>query len=204
MITLSKEQVRRLHSLLIEQTGGMDGIRDEGLLGSALASAFHSFDDTDLYPSVVAKIARIAYSLVCNHAFVDGNKRIGTYVMLVLLDLNRMPPIWAASTTWPIGIGRASAKSSKRTPCWPRMKNTSPASTWSRAPSRCGSTAAARWITSAPKTRWGNRHLQAKNQNQNHPRRQYPSAPDAGIALCCRRYLPPPDNRARGCHISGF
>jgi death-on-curing protein len=104
MITISKEQVKRLHSLLLEQTGGMDGIRDEGLLESALASAFHSFEDEDLYPSVVAKIARITYSLVRNHAFVDGNKRIGTYVMLVLLDLNRIAAEFSDEDVIRIGL----------------------------------------------------------------------------------------------------
>jgi death-on-curing protein len=90
MITLSKEQIMRLHAKLIASTGGMDGIRNEGLLDAALSSAFHTFDGQELYPSVNAKIARIAYGLVNNHAFVDGNKRIGIYVMLVLLKVNHV------------------------------------------------------------------------------------------------------------------
>ena len=88
MITLSKEQVKRLHSKMIEATGGPDGIRDEGLLDSALAAPYQTFNGIELYPSIIAKTARIVHSLVCNHPFVDGNKRIGTYVMLVLLELN--------------------------------------------------------------------------------------------------------------------
>jgi len=88
VITLSKEQVKRLHVKMIEATGGPDGVRNEHLLNSALASAFQTFDNVELYPTDIAKIARITYSLVCNHPFVDGNKRIGTYVMLVLLELN--------------------------------------------------------------------------------------------------------------------
>ena len=90
MIMLSKEQVKRLHSKMIESTGGSDGIRDEGLLDSALAAPFQTFDGTELYPSVITKIVRMAYSLVCNHPFVDGNKRIGMYVLLVLLELNHI------------------------------------------------------------------------------------------------------------------
>jgi death-on-curing protein len=90
VITLSKEQVIRLHQKLLQATGGLDGIRDEGLLDSALQSPFQTFDGTELYPSAAMKIARTAYSYVCNHPFVDGNKRIGTYVMLVLLELNRI------------------------------------------------------------------------------------------------------------------
>ena len=90
MIALSKEQIIRLHSKLLEATGGLDGIRDEGLLDSALSSAHQTFDGEELYPSTVAKIARLAYGLVNNHPFVDGNKRIGTYAMLVLLELNQI------------------------------------------------------------------------------------------------------------------
>ena len=90
MITLTKEQVIRLHAKLLTATGGLHGIRDEGLVESALASPFHTFEGEELYPSVVTKIGQIAYSLVCNHAFFDGNKRIGTYAMLVLLALNNI------------------------------------------------------------------------------------------------------------------
>jgi death-on-curing protein len=68
----------------------LDGIRDEAMLGSAISVAFQTFDGVELYPSTAAKIARIAYGLVCNHPFIDGNKRIGAYVMMVLLDLNHI------------------------------------------------------------------------------------------------------------------
>jgi death-on-curing protein len=90
MITLNNEQVKRLHKKLLAETGGLDGIRDEALLDSALAAPFQTFDGVDLYSSTAAKIAHIAYSLVRNHPFVDGNKRIGTYVMLILLELNNI------------------------------------------------------------------------------------------------------------------
>ncbi|GHS99788.1 death-on-curing protein [Synergistales bacterium] len=90
MITLNKEQVKRLHKRLLDSTGGLDGIRDEGLLESALAAPFQTFDNVELYPSVAAKIARIAYGLVCNHPFADGNKRVGVYVMMVLLEVNHI------------------------------------------------------------------------------------------------------------------
>ena len=90
MITLSQEQIRRLHEKLLEATGGLSGIRDEDMLDSALSAAFQTFGGVEFYPSMAAKIARLAYGLVCNHPFVDGNKRIGTYVMLVLLELNHI------------------------------------------------------------------------------------------------------------------
>ena len=90
MITLNRSQVKRLHRKLLNSTGGIDGIRDEGMLDSALSNVFQTFGGVELYPSVISKIARITYSLVCNHPFIDGNKRISTYVMLVLLELNHI------------------------------------------------------------------------------------------------------------------
>lgn len=88
MIKFSKEKVKLLHQLMAEATGGSVGLRDEGLLDSALESAFATFDGVELYPSKEEKAAKLAYSLVSNHAFVDGNKRIGVYVMLSFSELN--------------------------------------------------------------------------------------------------------------------
>ena len=88
MIRLSEMQIKSLHSKLIQKTGGLDGIRDEGLLDSALSSPFQSFGGEELYPSIQDKAARICFGLIKNHIFVDGNKRIGIYVMLVFLQLN--------------------------------------------------------------------------------------------------------------------
>jgi len=110
MIILSKEQVIQLHSRMIRATGGSDGIRNESLLDSALSAPFQTFDKAELYPSVTAKIARIAYSLVCNHPFVDGNKRIGTYVMLVLLELNHIETDFSDDDVIRIGLELADGK----------------------------------------------------------------------------------------------
>ena len=88
MIKLTKEQILLLHAQLIETIGGSDGIRDMGLLESALESPFQSYDGKELYPSIQAKAARLCYGLVKNHAMVDGNKRIGCHAMLVFLALN--------------------------------------------------------------------------------------------------------------------
>ena len=90
MIVLSKEQIILLHEQLIESTGGSRGIRDEGLLESSISAPFQSFDGKDLYPSVYQKAARLCYGLVMNHAFIDGNKRIGAHAMLVFLSLNHI------------------------------------------------------------------------------------------------------------------
>lgn len=88
MIKLTKEQVLMLHSQLIDATGGSDGIRDVGLLESALESPIQSYGGEEIYPSIQAKAARLCYGLVKNHAMVDGNKRIGAHAMLVFLAIN--------------------------------------------------------------------------------------------------------------------
>ena len=88
MIKFTTEKVKLLHQLMAEATGGSIGVRDEGLLDSALENAFATFDGAELYPTKEEKAAKIAYSLVSNHAFVDGNKRIGVFVMLSFLSIN--------------------------------------------------------------------------------------------------------------------
>lgn len=90
MIVLSKEQIIRLHTELVYKTGGFCGIRDENLLESAIAAPFQIFAGQEMYPSIQQKAARLGYGLIKNHAFVDGNKRIGTHVMLVFLELNKV------------------------------------------------------------------------------------------------------------------
>lgn len=88
MKTLSKNQVTALHSALIREFGGIDGIRDEGLLESALAAPFQTFGGEPVYPSLQAKAAQLGFGLIRNHPFVDGNKRIGAQTMLVFLAVN--------------------------------------------------------------------------------------------------------------------
>ena len=88
MKRLTKEQVLRLHEELIEEFGGIHGVRDDGLLESALSAPFQTFDGQDLYPSVLEKAGRLGYDLFRNHPFLDGNKRIGVHVLLVCLALN--------------------------------------------------------------------------------------------------------------------
>ena len=88
MIRLSKEKVKQLHILMARETGGSAGIREEGLLESALEAAFFTFGGQELYPTMEEKGARLGFNLISNHAFVDGNKRIGIFVMLVFLEVN--------------------------------------------------------------------------------------------------------------------
>ncbi len=88
MIKFSKEKILLLHKILAEATGGSVGVRDEALLDSALESAFAGFGDREFYPTKEEKGARLGFALISNHAFVDGNKRIGVYVMLSFLEMN--------------------------------------------------------------------------------------------------------------------
>lgn len=88
MIRLSKPQILLLHEQLIAETGGSSGLRDEGMLDSALNAPFQTFDGEDVYPSLQQKAAHLCFTLVKDHPFVDGNKRIGAHVMLVFLALN--------------------------------------------------------------------------------------------------------------------
>jgi len=88
MRRLTKGQVLLLHARLIEEFGGISGVRDENMLDSALESPFQSFGGDDLYPTIQAKGARLGYGLIRNHCMLDGNKRIGAHAMLVFLALN--------------------------------------------------------------------------------------------------------------------
>lgn len=90
MKVLKLENVILFHEKLVKETGGSTGVRDTGLIESALNRAFMTYEGVDLYSSNVEKIAVIVYSLINNHGFVDGNKRLGISVMVILLKLNNI------------------------------------------------------------------------------------------------------------------
>ena len=77
-----------LHQLIAQETGGEVGLRDQALLDAALAAAFAGMADHEFYPSKPEKAAKLGFDLISNHAFLDGNKRIGMYVMLTFLEAN--------------------------------------------------------------------------------------------------------------------
>lgn len=110
MKRLTKEQIIETHSLLIQKTGGIDGLRDEGLLESALNAPFQTFGEEDLYPTLQAKAAQLGFSLVNNHPFVDGNKRIGVLTMMVFLELNGVALSCMDSEVVEIGLSLAAGK----------------------------------------------------------------------------------------------
>lgn len=111
MIKLTTNQVLLLHSELISEFGGLDSIRDLGMLESAINAPFQTFSRQDVYPSIQQKAARLCYGLVKNHPFVDGNKRIGVHVMLVFLALNKIELDYTQEELYSIILDVASSKS---------------------------------------------------------------------------------------------
>lgn len=85
---LSTEIIIRLHERIIETSGGLKGIKDMYLIDSAVNSIYQTFDNKELYPTIVEKAARLCYSLNKNHAFIDGNKRISMHALAVFLRIN--------------------------------------------------------------------------------------------------------------------
>ena len=88
MIWISAEDVILIHSRVIEGSGGLEGLRDRDGLEAAVAAPMQTFDGTELYPTDIEKIARLGFGLASNHAFVDGNKRIGAMMTQLLLKWN--------------------------------------------------------------------------------------------------------------------
>ena len=87
-VTLSVNTVLAMHRLIAERTGGSPELREIGLLESGLNAPFQTFGGEELYPSVLEKGVTLGYGLICNHPFVDGNKRIGMLAMLTFFKLN--------------------------------------------------------------------------------------------------------------------
>ena len=88
MIVFDIETIENLHKIVVEYSGGSAGVRVYGLLDSAINSIYQTFMGQELYPTIIEKGARLGYNLISNHAFVDGNKRIGILTMLTFLKVN--------------------------------------------------------------------------------------------------------------------
>ena len=113
MIFFEYEQVVKIHRSLIEKTGGMNGIRDAQLLDSALKTPFQTFGGNNLYPNILDKASQLCYSLIENHPFIDGNKRIGVHLMLLFLKLNNIEVNYSQRELIDFGLDIASGKMSK-------------------------------------------------------------------------------------------
>lgn len=104
------EELEFFHNRIIEKTGGSKGIRDKDLLESAINKPFQTFDGEDLYKDIFDKISAITFSLINNHGFIDGNKRIGVSVMLLLLKLNDIEIKYTQQDLIEFGLGVATGK----------------------------------------------------------------------------------------------
>ena len=88
MIWIEVDDVILIHDRVIQTSGGMNGLRDRASLEAAVAAPLQSFGGQDLFPTDIEKIARLGYGLAANHAFIDGNKRIGAMLVQLLLKWN--------------------------------------------------------------------------------------------------------------------
>ncbi|MDR0434127.1 MAG: type II toxin-antitoxin system death-on-curing family toxin [Gracilibacteraceae bacterium] len=107
MIILTVDEIITLHSKLIAATGGSDGLRDKGLLESAVLNCYQTFGGEELYPGVIEKAARLAFSICANHPFVDGNKRAAVTSLLTILRLNDIAISHTQKELVALGLGIA-------------------------------------------------------------------------------------------------
>jgi death-on-curing protein len=110
MIKFDNDKVLLLHQMLIDETGGEPNVRDINLLDSSIQQVYQTFDGKELYKTKEEKAARLGYSLISNHAFVDGNKRIGTLVMLTFLELAGIETNFTNDEVVKIGLKVASSE----------------------------------------------------------------------------------------------
>ena len=107
MNRLNVNEILKIHEMICERTGGDPGVRDMGLLLSALEAPFSSFGGEDFYPTLEEKAARLGYALISNHAFVDGNKRIGIFALMMFMKINGAPLALADSDIVFAALGTA-------------------------------------------------------------------------------------------------
>ena len=108
MIRLTKEQVLSIYGILIKKTGGSSGVLNESSIDSALNNIWQTFYGLELYPTLAEKGARLGHSLVRNHSFSDGNKRIGILTMLTFLSVNGIEITWTDTEIVETGLALAS------------------------------------------------------------------------------------------------
>ena len=104
---LTATETLEMHRKLIEKTGGLDGVRDMGMLEMSVLSCAQTFGEEELYPSIVEKAARVAFSICKNHPFVDGNKRTAILAMLTVLRINQVELNYTQTELISLGLGIA-------------------------------------------------------------------------------------------------
>ncbi len=110
---LSISEIFELHDLIISSSGGLRGIRDINALESAVNLPRQTFDQKDLYPDIVTKAAALCFSLVMNHPFIDGNKRVGHAAMETFLILNGYEIIASVDEQESVMLALAAGKMSR-------------------------------------------------------------------------------------------
>lgn len=113
MIYVSVDEVILLQEKLINRYGGLEGIRDFGLLESSIKSIYQTFDGKELYPTILSKIVTVSYLLIKNHCFYDGNKRIAMMLLLYLLKVNNINHTLTNKEIINLGLSLASGSMSK-------------------------------------------------------------------------------------------
>jgi len=113
------EHVLLLHQKMIERSGGSAGVRDLGLIESALARGQASFGEVEFYPAIEQKAAAIGCGLAQNHGFIDGNKRIGMATMLLILRRNGVKLAYTQEELITLGLAVAQGMASvEETTAW--------------------------------------------------------------------------------------
>jgi len=107
MIILTTDEIIEIHNKLIQVTGGSHGIRDMGLLESAVLGCTQTFGGEELYPTIIEKASRLAFSVCKNHPFIDGNKRVAVTVLLVILRMNDVTLSFTQQELITLGLGIA-------------------------------------------------------------------------------------------------
>ena len=110
MIKFTKERILLLYQMMVETTGGTFGIRDESMLDSAIEAPYQTFGGVELFPTKLEKAARLGFGLVSNHPFIDGNKRIGIYVMISFLEVNGISLEFSDAEIEDMALGTAAGK----------------------------------------------------------------------------------------------
>jgi death-on-curing protein len=107
---ISLNEIEKIHGLLIDTFGGTHGIRDRNALESAIQRPFATFESNDLYPTAVLKAAAVFESIISNHPFVDGNKRVAFVVMRLLLQEYKIDIKTSENKKYQFVIAAASGK----------------------------------------------------------------------------------------------
>lgn len=111
MKLLTLNQIKKMHDQQIQKFGGLAGVKDAALLESAVHNSFYSeYFGNDMYPTLEEKAARLCFSIINNHPFIDGNKRTGVQSMLVLLGINGVKLKISNEDVYRLGVNVASSK----------------------------------------------------------------------------------------------